>query len=280
MTSKLCIMTFVSGKDYQDYIPLYIFSIQKAYPDYDITIFLDEPLAVSVRESLEYLRNFGHFKIIENYFPYWPKNCSRRAISKMKRWLIFSPDVYQYEYIYIGDVDILIIKEDPSLLEQHIIHSELINLSYSNVLRRTDNKRMTGLLFVKTKPFYEKFLPIIEKYKEKIINDEFNPSYESDEYLLYQMIEESGLGLCPQATEKGLNNPHKKGFRPHHGVHLAVFRNLLPDKAIVNSPSFIHRVKSLQNVIKDPLFKKIESKIQSKMVKRVLNRLMKVRVDY
>ncbi len=49
--------------------------------------------------------------------------------------------------------------------------------------------------------------------------------YDSDEYFLYKMISESGLALCPQAPDKNLNDPLKPAFRPHHGVHLAIFRN-------------------------------------------------------
>lgn len=280
MEKKLCISTFVSGEDYQEFIPVYIFSILKAYPDYGILIFCGESLKSSVKHSCDLLKNIGNFKIIENFFPYTANNLSNRVISKLKRWLIYSDDFENYEYIYIGDIDMFIVKENPSLLTQHLIHCDTISLDYSNVIRRANGRRITGLHFVKRKPYFEKALPVINRYAELIKNDCFKYEFESSEFLLYDIIEEAGLGFCPRATDKmGLHDPGKPTFRPPHGIHLAIFRNLFLKKQDMIAPGFIERMRKLKKVIDDPVFKSIEEKFESKMVKRIFKKIHKFSLD-
>lgn len=36
---KICLTTFVQGHLYQEYLPMLIYSIGKAYPEYDVKIF-------------------------------------------------------------------------------------------------------------------------------------------------------------------------------------------------------------------------------------------------
>jgi hypothetical protein len=278
MKASLCITTYVTGRDYQEFIPVFIYSLFKAYPHYEIIIFCGEYLDKSVRKNLSILEKICDFKIIENYLPHKPSNLDNRVASMSKRWLIYCDDFLNYEYLYIGDIDIAILKENPDLLIQHKIHCDTINLIYSNVRRRTHSNRITGLHFVKTKEYFEKMYPVIDKFKYLFLNNKLKYKY-SCEYMLYDMIIESELGLCPRATGKGVFDPHNESFRPHHGIHLAVFRDLLVKKKEVSSKHFVERMKNFKAIIDDPIFKSIESNFETKMMRRIFKRVHNFKIE-
>jgi len=278
MKNEICITTYVSGKEYQEFIPCFIYSVLKSYPDYNIIIFCGESLHDNVKESLSYLYQFGQFEVIENFLPFIPTSLTLRVSSMSKRWLLYSDLFLKYEYIYIGDIDIFIVKETPGLLEQHLIHCDTIDLNYSNVLRRSDKKRITGLHFVKRKLYFDKMLPVIQRYLELMKNNQLTYNG-SCEFMLYDMITESGLGLCPQAESKGCVNPREGSFRPDHGIHLAVFRDLIVKKRKVISENFQEKMEILKNMIDDPVFRKIEKNFESKMIKRIFKRVHKYSIN-
>lgn len=275
MKRRLCITTYVSGPDYQDFIPIFIYSIHKAYPDYNVIIFVGEAVSRNVSRSLDLLRPAASFRIIENHLPYVPKSMSLRVSSMSKRWLLYDEEFLRYDYVYIGDIDIFIVKEEPALVEQHLIHCQTIGLDYSNIIRRSHYNRMSGLHFVKTEPYFTRMLPVIRKYTELLNNDEL-VYQNSCEYMLYDMISESGLGLCPRATGKDLKDPKQPSFRPNHGVHLAIFRNILVNKSDYNAENFAKKIEIMKNTINDPLFFQLERNFESRMVKRIIKRVKRL----
>lgn len=50
---KICLTTFVQGHLYQEYLPMLIYSIGKAYPEYDVKIFLHDTLRDDLRPALD-----------------------------------------------------------------------------------------------------------------------------------------------------------------------------------------------------------------------------------
>ena len=53
---KICLTTFVQGHLYQEYLPMLIYSIGKAYPEYDVKIFLHDTLRDDLRPALDMIR--------------------------------------------------------------------------------------------------------------------------------------------------------------------------------------------------------------------------------
>jgi len=274
MKKSLCITTYVSGKNYQDFIPIFIFSLSKAYPEYDVIIFIGEVLNENVKKSLSLLEKKINFKIIENYLSFVPNSLTPRVSIMAKRWLLYTDDFVQYDYIYIGDIDVFILKENPSLLDQHIIHCKTIGLNYSNIIRKSHYNRITGLHFFNREPYFDKMLPVIDKYTQLMKNNELVYKY-SCEYMLYDMISESGLGICSRAMSKDSKDPRKASFRVNHGFHLAIFRNFFIKKRDVMSEHIKRRITLIRDVIDDSLFFEIEQNIESKMVRRIIRRLKK-----
>jgi SAM-dependent methyltransferase len=106
------------------------------------------------------------------------------------------------EFVYIGDVDIMIMEDIASW------HSPIFEaaLPYSNIIR-SGTKRLSGLHFTRYKSHYP--LPEIAD----LINSEIN-----DEELLYKIVERKGL-LYPNEKFYSIKNN-----RPIHGLHMSLNR--------------------------------------------------------
>jgi hypothetical protein len=265
MKRPLCITTFVFGH-YEEYIPLFVYSILRAYPDYYPLIFTQGPLGESVRQRLNLLCDLGRFRVQENYLGAlrW-----RSYKGSAVRWLLYDGEFADCEAVYAGDVDMLVMPETPKLHEQHNIHCEVLGLPYSNILRpprvthvRKDPvgiarrltrfgpkntfralaqseirlERLSGLHYVRTDEYYRAVLPKMLEFMgllgagrgiTVLPADKYLNGF-SDEAFLFDLIRESGLDLPPEVDYGPhlleYRNYRSVGFRPHHGIHLAIFR--------------------------------------------------------
>jgi len=205
MDGSLCVSTIVNKK-YQRYIPLFLYFCLKSYPNYGVKLFLTENIQDKYISIINRLRELGKIEIVEYFFKDFPK--SNQEL-KTFRWLFESKDFDGYDYIYIGDIDLIICKEKISLLNQHLQHCDQNNLPYSNSVR-PNSKRLSGLHFIKKNEYYKKMSSVIDEYRVLLKNGKLKHS--RNEETLYKMIKKSGF-LFPN-----------KWFRPHHGIHLGLWR--------------------------------------------------------
>ncbi|MBN2789752.1 MAG: hypothetical protein JXR69_06155 [Candidatus Delongbacteria bacterium] len=263
MNKSICLTTYVFGEKYQYYIPLLIYSLLKAYPDYHPVIFVHEEINTGTKKLLDNLRSeLGNFVIIENYYgDYKIKNIQK---GKSIRWIMDHEEILNFDYCYFIDIDMFYVNEEPGLLEQHIKHCEILGLPYSNLIRKRDfspwnrnnikqrfkslklseafklgikpsieSFKLSGLHFVKTKEYYKGLNEVIERYKGYVFSDKsftHHPEGFSNECFLYDMINESGMGLPTIVEDYGphlldYRRSNQIGFRPHHGIHLGIFRD-------------------------------------------------------
>lgn len=228
--NKICI-SIISDEKYEKYIPYFIYFITKSYPTYHIKILFLGNLSKKIKSLIDYIDN-PLVTIEENFFKNAPT--SNQELKSI-RWLLPEKTFNNFEYVYIGDVDLLICKEDSSLLEQHTTHIEKSNIPYSNCIRPNTN-RLTGLHFFKVKEYYKYMNDIIKEYTKKINDKKFKfKSGYRNEHFLYDIIEK-GIGELP----KDENRIDVGGSGPHHGLHLGIWRNT-------------HKVKKLQKdrIIRD-----------------------------
>jgi len=244
MDNKLCISTIVD-RVYQKYIPMFLYFCLKSYPTYGIRLFLTESLDEKYRNIVNELRDLGTIEIVERYGKEFPKTIHHEL--KTIRWLFKASDFNGYDYVYVGDIDIIICREKDPLLDQHLKHCADINLPYSNSVR-LNSKRLSGLHFIKKNEYYEKMDDIIQKYRLLLKNGMLRDA--KNEETLYKMVEESGL-LLP-----------KGWFRPHHGLHLHLWRNRksqLIDGVLkeVGRDVYEEYYEFYKSLKKDVLFKKV-----------------------
>jgi hypothetical protein len=106
------------------------------------------------------------------------------------------------EYIYIGDIDLLVFEDIQSV---HLPKIKEYDLAFSNVVRDSSAEkiRLTGLHFCKYKSYY----PLAD------ISD-LDLSAENDEYVLYELMRRKGF-------QPNLNYK----FRPECGIHASLNRD-------------------------------------------------------
>ncbi len=292
MNKDLCFATYVFGNKYHSFIPLYIYSILKAYPNYDIRIYTDGDLSKEIWDNLKKLEHLGNFSIITStlsFLSLMPKALSFEQISKSIRWLYVDEAFYHYKAIYIGDIDIFILKEAMPIFEQHILHCETMQTCYSNFARNkylekninsfsrsaikygvketmkffngvSTVKKLSGLHFFQTTPY----LSQIEKLSIDYIQDlnllaekkskKWNLYSFNNECLLYDMVDKAGFALPPikqihAADVLSQQNPENIIFRPFHGLHLGLWRKDHNGK--INGDSSIMNHVLYQEYIRD-----------------------------
>lgn len=322
MKKDLAIIGYSFGANYESYIPIYIYSILINYPEYEVLIYTDRKLSDNTKESLELISNMGKFEIIEN-FNFGMNNdeiLNNKNIKTSFRWLFFDERFINYEYLYIGDIDILICKEEKGILKQHIKHMETLGLNYSNYRRRVIRKnkfsirdllislktndlysfvnilkgketienRLTGLHFVKTDEYFSKVKQNFQLNVDKLNKTKFYSKIYNDEEVLYNLVEESNLGLPPLTPNSpGFDNNHPETieFRPHHGIHLGIFRSIKGINNQINTvESYIYDAYFKQYVsqyLEDEIFKSL-IKNSNKYVRDVFNNLhefLEIKID-
>lgn len=261
---KLVFSTFVFG-NYQKYIPYYIYSVHKTQPNSYVKIFVEKPIDSRIQFALDFLNHSGivNFEIIvydtsiTDFESYDIKGGGKKII----RWILDPSFFSDFDYVYMGDIDIIFIKEKYTILDFHKQQLDTLKLPFSNKVRLLNDtslsRRLTGLHFFKQKEYFYKIQPIISRIKsDQKFKNEFLNNIERDEHFLYK--------LNMQAFNF---DPHKvsKAKRPWHGIHVGITRgnkdiNL---ETIENnsSVSIIEITQELKKYTKDPIFKEIQKHV-------------------
>ena len=284
---KMCFVVVLYGEKYQWYIPLYIYSINQAYPDCDVRIYLMDKISPEVDKVLSgfsFLKNYMIVEDISNKpelkvpsFPQTaPKNDAAIQAPRCVRWLLYDQVFEQYHAVYIGDVDVFVAKDRFDIYDQHVKHCKFMGVPFSNTSRRLDKKsvwaprkmvidilkygfleflrefmnqrkyiyKLTGIHFVIVKDYYEKVLPLLNEYRKEVEriagsrSKKWNRCFFNNEAVLYDLVKEAGFPVPEiDAYAKGAvspdvlpDNPEIVNYRPHHGLHLGIWRQSSAEK--------------------------------------------------
>lgn len=185
-------------EDYQDFIPLFVYSTLKNNPNLNIKIFLKEELTKENRTMLEKVST-NKVCVVENYF----RPCPIEKLGGI-RILIPEKDVSEFDYIYLTDVDIVEMDDMTKQCETDILKANERGVPFNGVSYRTefhtDNSPPVtlprfnmGCVFIDVKPYYEKMTRVIEE-----INSSKHQEYmdkikhlQSDELLFYYMLKQA-----------------------------------------------------------------------------------------
>lgn len=279
------VATFVHGW-YMDYIPMFIFSVCKAYPEYAVRVFINEPLPEYVRDQLSFLT--GDFRI-ELIFE------DRATSDPLKkpyylRWLIPENRFDGLDAVFLCDVDFLMLREPIAMHEQRYALCHRTGLPFANFWRRSHPdypNRVTGWHFFITNPYYEKVGPIVHKVLDDPTFDISNPpSYCYDngtgerqwgqEALLYQILD-LAFGVDDRIAEDRI------GFANHHGLHFGPFRGKIPDLVAKHHHGAMahlgHNIKfwkmtsQIRSLILDPVFQVLVNNLREPKVAMVVEKV-------
>ena len=122
--------------DYDRFIPYYIYSIEKVYPESDVLLFYTS----KVRDDVStYCLKKNNVQLHEDFFDetseVFKKHRIRGGGQKLLRHLIPSSYFTAYDMVYFGDVDILVLEEDISLFTFHEQQMAQCSLPFSNKVR-------------------------------------------------------------------------------------------------------------------------------------------------
>ncbi len=205
---SLCITTYVYGK-YIEYIPSFVYSVQAAYPDAYVKIFTPDRLTDTLHSLLSVLRQ-ETFQVREGY-----------RISKIfdrqkhARWLLPEDEFKDFDYLYVGDIDFVIVRETPSLLDLHKEHCSRIGKPYSNLIRPKRPTKLSGLHFIERQLYYASMARVIQDAVEHATA----VPKQSNEVFLYELVEKAFGAPGPVPSQADFAK-----WRPHHGYHLGLLR--------------------------------------------------------
>lgn len=265
MEKKSCLLTtYVAGINYQAFIPIFVFFAKKAYPEYDIMLFLHETLDFEIEKVLKENNLYEDVIFRENIFSDGYSMLSRKAGSC--RWLLWDDCFYDYDYLYVVDIDMLYIREPKPLHVQHVERMFYTGLPFDNLRRicvydfslrglaqklkysgwkgvksyirniKKPISMLSGLHFIDVRKFYtSKNLEILENYRNRLNDKYYFPELPipNEEVLLFEIITsmgyDSGVLGCQTCDSDNLlmlpfEDTKRKMFRPHHGIHLGIFK--------------------------------------------------------
>lgn len=209
-----CLFQFNVNFGYLDYVPMFLFFLGKAYPKSDVLINYIGEGNHHVNIKNDDLNIYTNRIVI-------PAERMRPELVMISRWLVYPEYVKTYDFVYQGDIDLLIVKEPIPLWKQHKDFMQRNKICYSNTDKidppETRGHRLTGLHCFSPKKYFKKMVPVIEKYKSLLEGSEdfheqfYNPKLRQNDNqkLLYEMVKESGLPLPPEEP-----------FFEYHGLHL------------------------------------------------------------
>ena len=154
-------------------------------------------------ENLEdFKKKYNH--LINYYYEKYPQKVFFTQINKRYEKIpagtvrFISKPINKAKYLYIGDIDVIVLDDICSL---HIPNIEKYNLDYSNIKRKKLNK-LSGLHFIE----YDKMYPICLK--------NINVQNDIDENILFQLMKNKGYKIPDENICT---------FRPIAGIHISYF---------------------------------------------------------
>jgi len=252
--SDVLIAIYVVNKRYINYVPIFLYSAHKAYPKYDLKVFIDDSIPPNISDCIEMLDFKTSIEIDSEHKHLISKN--KKELINASRWLGFEESDFDgYKYVYLfPDVDFFCVKYENNPIEQRIQYIELNDLPYVNNLRDSTIRPFCmrgGKMFIKTKQYFNATSKTISKLKEEILIDEEAvlyisncriDGYRGDEQLIYKIIKESNLPIVNYQT-------------PDLGIHIGITRQKKDNDIISIDKDFkLQYIDCFEN---DPVFNKI-----------------------
>lgn len=257
----------LSWGEYENFIPTYVYSVLAAYPEAFVRLIHRERLSAGVREALGLLRAklSDHFEVLENVWPHTPFDCGMR-------WLLGGAWWQGFDYGQIGDVDLLIYRETPTLLKFELERARQLGKPFVNNTQIPNLRKMAGYAhFVICRPYFEALRPAQERFIDDVNSlllrgadptlpvqvDAAGCAYQlcipqasgNDEFILFHLIDQS-LGAPPILTPQ-------PPWAIAHGIHLGALRYTQPWWRLVGGARPPDELEQAEPMLRDPLFRRV-----------------------
>jgi hypothetical protein len=235
---KACFSSVCTDDSYQFFIPLFVYTVKKAYPDAGVKVFVKGELKKTVKEALV-LIPYDDWQVKDKCFGGYP---DKPYITSCLRFLIRKKEYKGYDYVFVRDIDFLVFSHKVS----HVAYfkKRMGRLPYSGVRgpyrypRRYQVNRIgwkgnftriaAGTFVFKNPEWFDKTGRVLKRYRYRLKHnksdsgDDNSPaSYrESDEVMLFRIVKKSGL---PFPRRKGKDIYGKSMSKIYRDLHLGDF---------------------------------------------------------
>ena len=276
MSFKVCFSSVCTDDSYQFFVPLFVYTVKRAYPDAGVKVFIKGKAKPAVQEALK-LIPWGGWEVKEDCFKSYHK---KPYVTNCLRFLVNEKEYKGYDYVFIKDIDFLIFNHKVSHLDY--FKNAMGKLPYFgvrgpyrhprryNINRigwKGDFTRIAGGSFVFKNPeWFEKTREMQKMYRKCIKEntsdgiDSYTPaSYrEYDEVMLYRIVKKAGL---PTPTRKNKDIYKKHSPKLYRDIHLGDFTKKKHNKKRLAKRVAIENIKQFVKLEKDPIWFKIREKV-------------------
>jgi len=238
--SKLCVTTVCSDDSMSYFIPLFIYTWTRAYPEYDVKVYVRGKLRDNVRGILDGMRERklggDSWEVVEDVFTGYPNEVS---VCNSCRHLLSAARFKKYKYVYVTDIDFLAFRHHPSHMAYYARVMRRSGVPYAGFrgpYRKPHRPSISangwkgwytrvagGTFMLKSPEWFQKTMNMRKHYKrlgkrhKKDGKDRhYFASYrEYDEVMLYRIIRGSGM-----------KTPKKKNCFPSGQVYNRNYRDI------------------------------------------------------
>lgn len=278
--AKVCAYTVVSADRFQYWLPLWLYAVKAAYPEWDAKVLITGVLLDGVRKILELaaFREINNYQLLEQQFEgYRLANGSYGAL----RFLIPKHLLRPYKYAYIGDVDLLVFRCNPSHVAYHRAIMKRAKVPYSSFRgpynrpwRRSVHKEhgwrnqytrvVGGLAMLQVEPWIHKTAQARKLYAhiaqvgghDRHDKHRFGSYREYDEVMFGRMLAMSGLSVPQRKWQMPDGSRFDKQYR---GIHVGDYRRKRRYGSTSRMRPYVHArcVRAFKRLMEDDNWKTI-----------------------
>jgi len=290
---KVCVTSVVHGKDFQYYIPMFVYSTNKAYPEYDVQIFLTEELDPEVFKIVDKIKN-NRTRILYNDFGVAKM---REYSSNALRHLIPESRLCGYDYWHPTDIDFIMLRQKRPHIEYYKHIMEKTQQIYAGArgpikgFCRVEispagwignyQRIAAGCFAAKVPEWFNKTRRVREGYID-IFKRDGNDRYDThkpgsyreyDEVMLFRIVRDSCMST-PNKKDHFIYG--KKMNACYRSIHLGDFKFVKRWKNIKKMKIILtqNNVESFIELEKDPVWRNIVDECcKNKMINDVIRNL-------
>ena len=213
---NLCTTTVCSGDRFSYYIPLFIYTLKRAYPEEMVKVFLRGKLNGRVKDILKEMRDRKmcdkHWSVLENQFEEYPHE---KSTLNSLRFLLPAEEFVDCRFVYITDVDFIFFKQKKPPLDYFSQIMGAIGLPYAAVkgpTKKPFRKHLKhgwtgkylrvagGTVVVKSPEWFSVTKRAVEYYR-KILKNSTHDDFDKIKAATYREYDEVMLGRIIRMSE-------------------------------------------------------------------------------
>jgi len=205
---RTLITTVAIGEHYSNYVPVFLYSVRRAYPEHGVLVHHRGPMPPNVADAVD--RIGESYCVLERDFDMPGVASGGHAMAH--RWLALTADDFKgYDAGFVTDIDFFVCRDEPSMLDRLADDCAETGLPYSNFRRRGLDKLCGNQHFIVVEPYFRAVEDSVARQRDRMAACQ-DPNT-SDERILYRVVTGAGLPVTVRRV-----------VPPHTGIHLGISR--------------------------------------------------------